>query len=185
MQYNGIEGLSIAGDGSLQVNLGDQWGTLTDDAPYIYQTINGRQVQVAGEFSLIDNNTYTFQITGSYDHSKELVIDPYIAWSSFLGGNKADTANAVTSDADNNVIVAGSTKSAGWIDESLFNGKRFNDSGLDDGYVMKFSPDGALAWGVFVGGEYADSVNGVTADESGNVFAIRHDHGWKLGVRPG
>lgn len=187
VQYNGIEDLSINSDGSLQVNLGDQWGALKDDAPYIYQTIDGRQVQVAGKFILVDSSTYGFQITGSYDHSKELVIDPYIAWSSFIGGGDrntpttlaADTATTVVTDSGNNVIVGGSTRSPGWIDESLFNGKRFNDSGLNDGYVLKFSPDGALIWGVFVGGEYDDKVNGVTADSDGNVYAVGTSYGKK------
>lgn len=185
VQYEGIEGLSISADGSLRVNLGEEWGTLVDDAPYIYQVINGQQVSVAGQFVLVDSDTYAFQITGTFDASKELVIDPYVAWSSFIGGNKADTATSVTTTNDNYVIVGGKTLSSGWIDESLFNGKRFNDSGLEDGYVMKYSPDGSLVWGVFVGGEYNDTVNGVAVDEGGDVYAVGTTNGGRWAFGPG
>ena len=47
VHYAGIGGLSLNADGSLQVNLGGDWGDLSDDAPYIYQNIgNGTNVKI-------------------------------------------------------------------------------------------------------------------------------------------
>ncbi len=81
IQYDGIERLAIGEDGSLRVNPGSGWGELVDDAPYIYQTIDGQQMEVAGEFSLLNRDTYAFRITGDYDPARELIIDPELSWS--------------------------------------------------------------------------------------------------------
>jgi hypothetical protein len=76
VQYEGVQGLTINEAGELVVDLGSDWGQAVDDAPYIYQVIEGQQVEVAGRFELLDASTYSFQITGSYDSSQELIIDP-------------------------------------------------------------------------------------------------------------
>jgi len=52
VQYEGIDGLAIAPDGSLEVNLGAGRGVIRDGAPYIYQEIDGRKVEVPGRFCL-------------------------------------------------------------------------------------------------------------------------------------
>ena len=52
-----------------------------DSTPYIYQEIEGRQVQVAGRFVLLDAHSYSLDITAAYDPQQPLVIDPDLAWS--------------------------------------------------------------------------------------------------------
>jgi hypothetical protein len=47
-------------------------------------------VAVAGKFTLLDSQTYTFTVTGDYDHERELVIDPDLAWATYLGGSASD-----------------------------------------------------------------------------------------------
>ncbi len=93
VSYEGIDGLRIDDAGSLRVTT--ELGELVDDAPYIYQLIDGQEVEVAGQFLLLDNDTYTFDITGAYDPSVELVIDPDLTWSSYLGGSGGDTGRDV------------------------------------------------------------------------------------------
>ena len=86
VSYQGIEGLSLDDAGALHIQT--QLGELIDDAPYIYQQINGEHVEIAGEFQLIDQDTYSFQLTGDYNAETELVIDPLLVWSTYLGGDK-------------------------------------------------------------------------------------------------
>ena len=112
VHYAGIDGLSLNADGSLQVNLGGDWGLLTDDAPYIYQVIDGRQVPIAGKFTLLDSQTYTFTLSGDYDHSRELVIDPDLSWATYLGGSGNDQGKGIAVDNDGNAFVTGTTTSA-------------------------------------------------------------------------
>jgi hypothetical protein len=109
VHYAGIAGLSLAGDGSLAVDLGNGWGSLVDDKPYVYQQIGGEKVEVAGRFVLLDQQTYAFEITGSYDTARELVIDPDLAWSTYLGreGDGHDIGYGIAVDPAGDAYVTG------------------------------------------------------------------------------
>lgn len=74
VSYDGIDGLWIDKVGSLHVET--ELGELVDDAPYIYQIVDDQELEVAGQFSLVDADTYTFEITGAYDPNVELVKRP-------------------------------------------------------------------------------------------------------------
>ena len=88
VSYEGIEGLWIDDAGALHVETA--LGELIDDAPYIYQEIDGQQVEVPGRFELIDADSYSFEVTGPFDLGVELVIDPNLVWSTYLGGTSVD-----------------------------------------------------------------------------------------------
>ena len=62
-------------------------GVLWDDAPCIDKEIDGHRVEVAGQFVLLDRGAYSFDVTGTVDLEHELVIDPDLAWSAYLGGD--------------------------------------------------------------------------------------------------
>jgi len=46
VRYDGIASLSLDANGALVVDLGDDWGTVVDEAPYIYQEINGQKADL-------------------------------------------------------------------------------------------------------------------------------------------
>jgi len=141
LSYDGIEGLSIAADGSLHI--ATELGEIVDEDLYIYQVIDGQEIEVAGQFTLLDNDTYAFTITGEYDPGVELVIDPNIDWGSYLGGGGSDFALGITTDAQGNVYVCGQTNgmdiSGGW---DVTNGS-FNHF---DGFLVKLSSNGSHLW---------------------------------------
>ena len=84
-------------------------GELVDEGLYIYQVIDGQEVEVAGEFTLLDARRYAFTLTGAYDPSVELIIDPDLAWSTYLGGSGVfgDYGVGIAVDASGNALVAG------------------------------------------------------------------------------
>jgi len=179
IRYSGIAGLSLAKDGSLIVNVGDGWGSLTDDAPIIYQEIAGKRTELPGRFVLVDERTYAFEIDGQVKADAPLVIDPELAWSTYLGGSGEDQGCGVAVDASGNVVVAGYTKSSGWISggfDASYNG------GVNDGdaFVAKLSPSGAHLWSTYLGGVSYDYGRGVAVDASGNVVVTGYtqSHGW-------
>jgi len=98
MAYDGIENLAINTAGELIVSLGA--GELVQQAPYIYQEIDGHRKQVAGAFKLIPNIpgqdgkrwAYGFELA-AYDSSRPLIIDPILSYSTYLGGSNHDQAN--------------------------------------------------------------------------------------------
>ena len=84
VSYGGSGGLSLAADGSLHI--ATPLGDLVEEAPVLYQVVDGNRMTVAGRFVLLDADKYGFVVTGMYDPSRELVIDPDLAWATYLGG---------------------------------------------------------------------------------------------------
>ena len=88
VQYDGIAGLAVNEDGALVVDLGGEWGQWVDDAPYIYQTIDGQQVEVAGRFELLDDRSYAFEVTGDYEDGRQPDHRPGFGVVDLSGGNR-------------------------------------------------------------------------------------------------
>ena len=179
VHYEGIEGLSIAEDGSLQVNLGAGRGVIRDDAPYIYQKIDGRKVTVAGRFVLLDNQTYSFEITGPINPDRALVIDPDLAWSTYLGGSSGDYGLDIAVDDLGNVYVTGYTESAGWTS----GGFDTTHGGSEDVVVAKLSASGEHVWSTYLGGGGTDAGEDIVVDASANVYltGFTTSSGWTSG----
>ncbi|MBN2023183.1 MAG: SBBP repeat-containing protein [Pirellulales bacterium] len=166
--------ISYAGAGALwldeegQLHVPTEFGDLVDDAPYIYQMIDGEQVEVAGCFELVDADTYTFAITGTFDPEVELVVDPNVEWGTYLGGSAMDNSWGVATDSSDDVYVCGSTKSIDW---GISDGWDASLGGSSDGFVVKFSSStGDHLWSTYLGGSNAETAWDVATDTSGNVY---------------
>src|SRR5450432_3229202 len=164
ISYSGIEGLSVDHLGRLHVQTAT--GQLIDDAPFVYQTINGKRVEVKAQFKLLDNDTYAFQLNGSYDKSQELVIDPDLTWSTFLGGGSTDVGNGIASDNGGNAYVTGETSSAAFPTTNGFN----TVVAGTDAFVSKLDPAGQLLWSTFLGGSSSDFGAAIAVDNAGNPY---------------
>ena len=178
VSYDGIDGLWLDDAGELHVQT--SLGELIDEAPYIYQQLDGQQIEVAGEFTLIDANTYTFTITGPYDPTTELIIDPDLAWSTYLGGSDYDYSYGISVDTAGNALVTGKTRSSGWVSggfDTSYNGGNY------DAFVVKLSPTGDHLWSTYLGGSDTDWGKDIAADTKGNalVTGSTASPGWVSG----
>jgi hypothetical protein len=104
----------------------------------------------------------------NYDHNHELVIDPVVAFSTFLGGSGADQINGIAADSLGNVYVLGQTDSPdfpvtpGVVQTTL--------TGSGNAFISKFSADGShLIYSTFLGGGGEDP-HGIALDSSNNVY---------------
>jgi hypothetical protein len=107
------DGIAFAVEGTSQVAIGAggellaraPQGEMRLDAPVIYQPEpNGSRRMVAGGYTL-DGNRVGFQV-GAYDHSRPLIIDPVLNYSTFVG-NSGDVAMAATADSSGNAYIVG------------------------------------------------------------------------------
>lgn len=80
LRYEGVQGLSLRDDGSLEIRVKDGWEPLVDAAPLVFQEVNGEKRPVAAAFRLVDGHAYGFDITGPHDAALPLIIDPEITW---------------------------------------------------------------------------------------------------------
>ncbi|MBC7909664.1 MAG: SBBP repeat-containing protein [Pyrinomonadaceae bacterium] len=161
MTYAGADHLNIEPDGALSLQLGEE--TVRVCAPVLYQEIDGERVKVDGSFRLHDAHRVSFDI-GTYDKSRELVIDPVLLYATYLGGNDDDEANGITVDAAGNAYVVGSTYSTNFPTVTGSLGVTDPDTATVDLFVTKLNPQGTgLVYSTYIGG---------TADQYGSAIAV-------------
>jgi uncharacterized protein (TIGR03437 family) len=134
--------------------------------PVIYQEIDGRRVPVAGRW-ILQGREGSFRI-GRYDHSKELVIDPPLIYSTYLGGSGLDYAYAVAVDSIGNTYVTGGAGSTNFPTTSPLQSTL---KGAEDVFVTKINPSGtAKLYSTYLGGGGPDEGHGIAVDVQGNAY---------------
>jgi hypothetical protein len=170
LAYRGAQSISITRAGALMIRT--PLGTLRDAKPRAWQRIDGRTVPVESRFSLHRRGgaapAYGFEL-GGYDHSRPLVIDPGLAYSTYLGGTSSDEAFAVAIDGGGNAYLTGDTVSpefpttAGAFDVSY--------NGGQDTFVTKLDPSGSsLVYSTVLGGTSSEAGKGIAVDGAGNAY---------------
>jgi len=101
-----------------------------------------------------------------WDGRTPLVIDPNIAWSSYLGGSRPDNGGALAVAPNGDAVIAGQTSSA---DVPTSTGL-MPYGGMNDAFIAKVSASGALQWATYLGGTEDDGARGVAIDAAGNIF---------------
>ena len=104
LEFNGAKQLELK-DGNLVIR--GETGSVQLGAPYVYQEIRAQPVE--GRFVLRGARRAGFTI-GDYDHSRELIIDPKLNFSTYFGA--AATSMQLRIDGSSNIYLAGSTTSS-------------------------------------------------------------------------
>ena len=86
-------------------------------------------------------------------------------------------AGGLALDAAGSVYITGTTRSADFPTTPGAFDANYNDDdagavGGDDGFYVKLSPTGALAYGTYLGGRRADEPHGIDVDAAGNVYVV-------------
>jgi hypothetical protein len=139
-------------------------GVLTHRKPVAYQWIDGRRVHVDARFA-VDGNRVTFDV-GDYDHGRRLVIDPVLAYSTYVTGTGADIVRAIAVGPDRSAYLAGTTTVP-----DIQGGDSTDPVGGIDAFIAKLTPDGgAMSFLTYLGGGDDDTPQGVDVDSEGNVY---------------
>jgi len=94
-RIRGAARMKINADGDLVLHGKDS--DFVMHKPVVYQTIASERRPIEGSFVKRGKDEVTFRL-GAYDHSQELVIDPAIGFSSFLGGAGEDVSSGFAID---------------------------------------------------------------------------------------
>ena len=170
MKFAGAREVTLSPDGNLVLTAAN--GAAILQKPLVYQVVEGKRQIVDGSFALADDQTVTFRL-GDYDHAKELVIDPVLVYSTYLGGSGDDAGYAIAVDSIGDVYVTGGTTS---IDFPLSAGAyQSTNNGAAGGYatvfVSKLNPAGtALVYSTYLGGSGGDYGNSIAVDGSGDAY---------------
>src|SRR5208283_517775 len=172
LAFNGAQQLAIDASGNLIVSSGA--GDVVLHKPVAYQQQSGTHQPVDARFVLKADNQVHFEL-GSYDRSRELIIDPTVTvtYATYLGGNTEDDAYAIAFDSTGAAYVTGQTNSSNFPKQGGLPG---NTLGLNFAvFVTKLAANGqTLAYSTYVDGGGSDtgtsSGNAIAVDASGNAF---------------
>jgi len=152
----------IATDASGNLLLSSAAGEVVLHKPVAYQERDGLRQNVSAEFVQEGNNQVGFTL-GAYDHTRALVIDPALSYSTYLGGTGEDEAFAIAVDASGNVYVAGQTASP---DFPAHTGTVSSVGGFD-AFVTKLNASGStLVFTTLIGGSGNDAALGVAVNST-------------------
>lgn len=87
-------------------------------------------------------------------------------WATYYGGDQEDYAYSVATDNLGNSVVVGLTFS---LSNIAMDGFQNDFGGFADGFIVKFDPAGNRMWGSYYGGEIAEIIHDVCADNDNNV----------------
>jgi uncharacterized protein (TIGR03437 family) len=164
MTFENTDQLRIDSEGDLVIKAGNS--QYRQRRPAVYQEIGGKRVAVAGKW-VLHGKEGSFQI-GSYDRHKELVIDPPLIYSTYLGGSGLDYAYAIAVDSIGNTYVTGGAGSTNFPTTApLQSGLK----GAEDVFVTKINPSGsAKLYSTYLGGAGPDEGHGIAVDVQGNAY---------------
>jgi hypothetical protein len=105
----------------------------------VYQEVAGDRKAVEGNYVLASRNQIGFQL-GEYDHSRPVVIDPVLSYSTYLGGSGEDGGSGIAVDASGNAYVTGITYSINFPTASAL---QATSGGYFDVFVTKINASGS------------------------------------------
>jgi hypothetical protein len=169
LAFNGTQKMSMdtaSGDVAIETPA----GKMALRKPVIYQMVNGQKKPVDGNYKFQGNGRIAFDVK-SYDHAQPLVIDPVLAYSTYLGGSGDDGGYGLTVNSQGNAYLTGYTDStdfpiAGTSITSAANGNY-------EAFVAELSPDGtSLVYSTYLGGSGGDIGSTVALDGGGDAYVV-------------
>ncbi len=160
--------------------------------PVVYQMNHGVRQPVAGRFTMARNHEVTI-VLGAYDKTRELVIDPTLAYTGTFGtASESDTPAGMAVDSKGELIITGATldlnfpatsgayqTSCGPVSSTdtqngVIRCAVGNESAMSSAYITKLSADGtALVYATYLHGITGwEKGAAVQADASGNAVVI-------------
>jgi len=180
--FDGITDLRIDEKGDLMLRT--DAGEIRQTRPIVYQQINGARRMIPASYLVKGKKQVAFQIA-DYDRGKPLVIDPTLAFSTFLGGNGSDRAAGIAVDSAGNVYLTGDTLSTNFpvTPGAIQTAKApFNF----DAFVTKMNATGtALIYSTYFGGANRDSGTDIAVDAAGNAYITGLTDSSDLPTTPG
>lgn len=162
LEFKGADSVTIDASGDLLLERAE--GRLRQLKPFAYQERGGVRSQVACGYVLTGEGRVAFQL-GEYDRRLPLVIDPVLAYSTYLGGGGFDRGNAIAVDSAGNAYITGQTASTNF---PVTPGALQSSASGNDGFVTKLNATGTgVVYSTYVRGATG---YGIAVDAAGSAY---------------
>lgn len=173
MAFEGADKLELDHDGGLRLHVAGKQLQLLK--PVIYQEKDGVKQEIAGSYVVTGPSEVGFEVA-AYDAARPLVIDPVLAYSTFLGGARYDGGIGIAVNAHGNAFITGKTASLDFPTQP--NPPPVGPAGGFDAFVMEMNASGsALVYSTYLGGSSDEndqggmlSYGGIALDSAGNAY---------------
>ncbi|MDP9161470.1 MAG: SBBP repeat-containing protein [Acidobacteriota bacterium] len=163
----GVASLELSKDGDLVMKVGTS--ELRQHRPVAYQIIGEARREVAASFVIHKNNIVGFKV-GNYDPKYQLVIDPSLVYSTYIGGGNSDLPASIAVDKSGHAYITGTTNSLNYPVKNAFQPVLHGNS---DAFVTKFSTTGSgLIYSTYVGGNADESGNSIVVDQNDQAYVV-------------
>jgi hypothetical protein len=166
--FDGADQIQIDAQGDIVLQTAN--GEVRQRKPLAYQEADGVRQEIVGRYVLKGNQEVGFEL-GQYDRTRPLVIDPVLAYSTYLGGSSGELTGSIAVDDAGNAYVTGITFSS---DFPTANPLQPNPSGdVDEGevFVTKLNREGTeIVYSTYLGGNDYDDSSSIAVDEDGNAY---------------
>lgn len=174
MSYEGVDLVTVDESGNAILEFNNT--ALIQKSPYVFQTINGIEKEIAAEYAIYDSGAdgktplLGFRLLAAYDKNKELIIDPVLSYSSLLGGDLYNSGSNIAIDSTGNSYVLSRTFSVDNTDANADSVICQNNC-QSNVMVSKFSSNGSkLLWSIILSGSGDEDGSGIAVDEDNNVY---------------
>jgi beta-propeller repeat-containing protein len=169
--------LSLEGAGKVSIGSNGDLALHTDagevrlQKPVAYQEVAGARREISASYRLKGAHQVGFQVD-AYEADRPLIIDPALAYSTYLGGSFDDIGNGIAVDSSGNAYVTGYTYSTNFPGASSSMIQGSHDPGYNsDAFVAEINAAGtALLYSTYLGGNGRDIGNGIAVDSSRNAY---------------
>lgn len=164
LQYSGANKVEVK-KGNLIITT--TVGTVTEQMPTAYQYINDERVSVKVAYSL-SGDKLKYKISGDYDKSYPLIIDPSYVFSTVSGSTSDNWGFTATYDEAGNFYGGGIVFESGYpVTNGAF---QTNYGGGFDIGISKFSSNGRqLIYATYLGGNGKEQPHSLFVDENNNL----------------
>ncbi len=168
-RLEGADRVTISGQGDLLVRRGTS--VVVFKEPVAYQENGSHRTDVQAKYWIARDGSVRFRL-GRYDHTRRLVIDPVVVFSTYFTG--PFLISGMTTDAAGDIYLTGMTESTTFPVSNPEQPKLDSGGIFDitmDAFVSKFDPTGhTLLFSTYLGGSNYESAGSIAVSPNGNVI---------------
>ncbi len=166
LNYEGIESIKLKND---RIIITTSVNEVIEQKPICYQIIDGKKSLIAARFRL-NGTEVSFEILDAYDHSKPLIIDPELIFSSYSGSSSNNFGYTAAFD-DLGYLYSGSSAFGNQYPTVLGSYEINFQQGIVDMAISKWDVTGtSLIWSSYLGGSSDELPHSLYVNSNRELF---------------
>ncbi|HEX5229900.1 MAG TPA: SBBP repeat-containing protein [Bryobacteraceae bacterium] len=171
LDVSGTSAMRLLPEGALAIET--DAGELRWHKPLVYQMSAGVRREIPGHF-VRHGRRISFALA-AYDHSRTLIIDPTLSYSTYFGGSAEEGLRGIAVDSAGNTYITGFSFSnnlpvTSGSFQTAYHGSSGNTYLAGDVFVAKLTAAGALAYVTYVGGAQDELGIAIAVDSAGSAY---------------